>query len=556
MNSPVRAFRSKAIGFPPSFLIGSFLLCVLQLSTPANARPSPNGTEPNEALSAKVIAWAAANIGAYNQYHDYAQHRSKPDVPVPPMVDEPCHLCGDTSQTQGEAQVAAWVSQSLEPENTYILGLLAMDKQIQLLGGANSPLLTGAAQKALRQFEDPAGFESDAGSIGSKLMWDKAIEMAKKYYKEPKQAYPGIKFLMAASSVEQKLGKDEDHDAENQALQNGAQWEQSVLDKINEDIADGHKYNLCPVYAEIARNLQLMGGNAPSGWDQSQQMMQKLQDLVKFSVKLNLQVRLDGNDGSHMYATWKGDAKFRLNLDLKNACYTPVFDNGAKMAVNVTGWDMVAVGTTTNGSKETTPVLLTSSHTYNATLGTPQLNLCDPEPIFQMPLANMSIPQEQITAKGHTSNTALFGSFAAAVVGANELNSKPTNAATGQTPTLPGSGPSPSSSSSTDSGSSGMDHDKQLLDSHKGDVGWLMSDAGQAVIADMQKQALQTAQTKMASAGVVIPKSNSMATIQQSLVSVHLPWTNGASQPVNKTLHVKKDGSDITLTVAVSHDAP
>jgi hypothetical protein len=444
----------------------------------------------------------------------------------------------------------------LEPENTYIHGLLAMDRQIQILGGANSPVLTGAAQKALRQFEDPDGFASDEGQIGSKLMWDKAIEMAKKYDKEPKQAYPGIAFLMAASNVEQKVGKDEDHEAENLALQKGADWEQSVLKKIDEDIASGHKYNLCPVYARIIRNLQVLGGQEPPGWDQSQQMMQKLQDLVKFSVNLNLQVRIDGNDGSHMYATWAGDAKFRLNLDLEHACYTPMFDNGAKMAVNVTGWDMTVVGTTAHGSKETTPVQLTSSHSYNATLGTPQLNLCDPDPIFQMPLANMSIPAEQISVKGQVSNTALFGSFAAAVVGANEVNSKPTNSATGQTPTLPGGGPSPSGSPSADSGSLGMDHDKQLLDAHKGDIGWLMSAAGQAVIADMQKQALQTTQIKMAAAGVVIPKSNSFATIQQSLVSVHLPWTNGSTQPVNKTLHVKKDGSDITLTVAVSQDAP
>jgi hypothetical protein len=74
-------------------------LAVLLAAAGASAQQSA-------AVSAKVIAWANQNIGPYNTYHSFAQHRQHPQVPVPPMVDPPCHVCGDTTQTPGETQVA------------------------------------------------------------------------------------------------------------------------------------------------------------------------------------------------------------------------------------------------------------------------------------------------------------------------------------------------------------------------------------------------------------------------------------------------------------------
>jgi hypothetical protein len=68
----------------------------------------------------------------------------------------------------------------------------------------------------------------------------------------------------------------------------------------------------------------------------------------------------------------------------------------------------------------------------------------------------------------------------------------------------------------------------------------------------MQKQALKTAQSKMAGAGIVVPNATSFGQLALSLDSARLPWTNGQAQPVNRTLHMKKDTTDITLTVTVS----
>jgi hypothetical protein len=109
----------------------AFVLCVKAASASA---------PQDAAFSARVIAWANANIDNFKRDVDYARRGPKPQVPVPPMVDPPCHLCGDATQTQGEAQVAAWVQQSQEPELTYMKELTRMDREIQLFGGSSSDL--------------------------------------------------------------------------------------------------------------------------------------------------------------------------------------------------------------------------------------------------------------------------------------------------------------------------------------------------------------------------------------------------------------------------------
>jgi hypothetical protein len=500
-------------------------------------------------LSAQAIFWSTSNLASYNQYVAYARHGAAPQVPVPPMVDPPCHVCGDTTAAQGETQVATWITQSEAPEVTDINGLLAMDKQVQAYT-AQFKVLSPAAQKALGQFEDDAGFMSDAGKLADRLLTGKAIPMAQRYDSEPKQAYAGISFLLAVSKVASLIQGSNSSTQGDQVIQLAQTWEQSISDKIDSDVASGHKYNLCPVYAEIIRTVELLGG-PQTNTATFAKMLDKLQKIVTFDLYLNLNVKINGNDGSHMYAAWAGQGRFQLTLDLVNSCYTPAFQESGKIDYFVPTWDMTSVQTDPSGHKKTVPVELVSSHSSFANLGPPQLNLCDPEPIFQVPLASISLHSpEVLRAHGQDTQMSLMASFMGAVVAANEVNSAKTNALTGDAPSLP-PGTSPSASTTPTADSKALDAAKQALNSHKGDVGWLTSPAGQAAIADIQKQALQMTQSKTAAAGVVAPTATSFAGLAQNLSSVHLPWTNGSAQPVNKTLHVKKDDTDITLTIIV-----
>ena len=102
---------------------------------------------------------------------------------------------------------------------------------------------------------------------------------------------------------------------------------------------------------------------------------------------------------------------------------------------------------------------------------------------------------------------------------------------------------------------SGIQSAADQLKAHQGDIGWLMGPQGQAAIANIQKQALETTQKVTASASLVIPNASNFTNFANSMASAHLPWTNGQPQPVNKSLHIKKDNDDIDITVTVTQSA-
>ena len=514
-----------------------FCIAICALCVPARADKVAD-------VNAKIVAWANANLPKYNEYIQYARQKAKPQVPVPPQVDPPCHLCGDNAKTQGEVQVDAWLKQTEEPEGTYMKELAAMAHEVAIdraLGSQLSP----AAAKALNQFESDSEFLEDIHRLADRLYNGKAVPMAEKYDKDPKRAYAGIRLLLETNRQLMLTGSKSGDDQ--QAIELAKTWVQSITSKIDSDVLSGHQYNLCPVYAALYRQVELLGGPS-TDMDQYMKTIQKLQDLMKFNVNLNLKVTMNGDDGSHLYATWEGKAKVKLDLDFANSCYTPKWENGGKMAVNVTQWDMLGMTHPSGGGNVPVPAALSSPHQYNVTiLNPPQLNLCDPQPILQLPLMSISVPQEMVTAEGRTEPSGFFQPFLGAIIGPNEVNKSEANALTGGAAPMPGSGPSSSGAGN----SSSMDRARAQIEAHKGDVGWIMSPEGQAAIANVQKAAMAQVQGRVASAGVVLPKNNNLTQLTSSLQSAHLPWTNGQAEPVNKTLHATKDKKNMVLTITV-----
>ena len=121
------------------------------------------------------------------------------------MVDMPCHECDEVgATTQGEAQVAAWVKQSQEPEVTYIAALLDIGKQLTALEAGGPGMLSLEAQRAIKPFSVQEANDATV-KLADRLLDGKAIPMANQYDKEPKQAYAGIMFLLAVSRENQLL---------------------------------------------------------------------------------------------------------------------------------------------------------------------------------------------------------------------------------------------------------------------------------------------------------------------------------------------------------------
>ena len=424
---------------------------------------------------------------------------------------------------------------------TDIQGLLAISRQLAAYRAQRNQL-SPAAVNALAQYEDEPSLLADTGLLADRLLNGKAIPMAEKYDREPKQAYAGIQFLLAAgkeAALVQGRSSDE-------AVAYARNWAQSVVSTIDRDVISGYQYNLCPVYIAIYHQIAMLGGSEqlPANFEQ---ILEKIQQLMTFKVHFDLQVRMPSSDGGHLNAAWTGQAHLRLKVQPNNSCYTPQWEDGGQMSVNVTQWDMVNMRHLPNGGVVPVRTELSSPRQYTVPLQNAQVSLCDPQAIFQLPLSNLRVPQEKVTVEGHTANAMLLSPFLSTVIGANELNNPATNAATGGAPSMPGA----IRASSPASDNAEMEQLKAQIEAHKGDVSWLMSPQGRAVMAKMQKQALAQAQSHMASAGMVMPQSNSFSQLSATVNSAHLHWTNGRRDPVNQTLHFTKDGNSFVLTVTV-----
>ena len=566
-----------------------WIVCALLLPawTGAAAQTSKGSDDQKAAaLSAKVIAWANANLASYKQAIDYAKHGPPPQVPVPPLIDPPCRSCDAASTpTQDEERVAAWITQSEAPEAGYLATLTSMGKQVANMNGLGTGVLTPAAQKAAAQFSSD-DLQDALERLSDRQLTGKAIPMARKYDSEPKRAYAGISFLIKEAKDAARI-HDSNYQGGDSVISLATTWQQSIAKTIDNDVVAGHKYNLCPVYGTVYKELELLGGSGIN-MDSVLAMLQKLQDLLTFNVKMKLDVSSHVKNGTSLDVTWTGKAKLKLKLNASGSttCYSPEIEGGRQIAMTVDSFQMVS---DTDG-----PVELTSARAFNMPIGFTQLNLCDQQPLLQLPLASGAIPGETLTAKGQAMQTRLLQTYLSAVVQANHTNKPKINAMTGKSPqasseagSADGSALAPlmpaadnepltplvpsSSYPSNDTPNDPIKNAMQDVDNkqqdaeiksalaqvaaHRGDSSWMMSAEGQAAIANLQKLVMAKVQAKLAGAGVVVPKSNNMVDLANAVYSAQLPWANGSAQPVNELLKVHKDQLEIYLTITVQQAA-
>ena len=535
----------------PMAVIAGGMACSPMLALPADQ------PDLGSQRSAMLIQWATSNKARFTEIYSYSRNAPRPTAVTPPELDPPCRACDDASTPYSQAQVDAWLKQVEDPEVSYIGDWMTMSGQYQILmKGITSSDLSSPATHALRDFlpPDSESWLSVARSLAQRI-FSRAEATANAYDTNPKMAYAGTRFLMDASRQEDLVGNADPGDSQ-AAIQLSQTWTQAVVNKIDSEILEGKQYNLCPAYISIIQDLEKTGGSADV--QRYEETVQKMQEMLTFDVTLKLHATMSASDGSKTDAAWSGKARMKINLDGKNSCYKPEWQDGGEMAIKVDNWSMIVMDKEGNGPPTPVSVALVSPHSYQGSMDPPHVDLCAPQPIFQFPMPTSGIPPEEIQVKGRTEKGAFFGAFLAAIVAANELNNAQTNAVTGGAPSLPGGAPSSSSDSANPSDSAGgqqqLQRDKALMAAHTGDAGWIFSPEGQAVMADMQKQALSMVQTKMASAGVVLPQSSNFQQLSTAMQSLHLPWTNGQAQPVRESRHVKKteNGSSMNYEATVT----
>ncbi|HKF46173.1 MAG TPA: hypothetical protein VKB38_02365 [Terracidiphilus sp.] len=560
---------------PFKSLIRALLITVFltTIAGKATAQDPDAQVKARAELSAGVIAFVNDNLAGYTAATQLASRKAPPpEVPVPPIVDYPCVACADSLQTTGAeqlttqtseavAQVNKWIHDSMEPEATQIAELQKIAHQLTLMGCengcGNSEELSADAAKALKKFGTVDDINDNVRKLANRVWTGKVQPMYSLYHKDPKRAYAGVSLILTVAR-DAAMGAGIDGALET-AGREMDDWLQTVLNRTEHDAVNGHLYNLCPAYLAILVKMGVIGNAGTFGegfqdWsDKVGAIQQKLDKLLFFDVFVKLHAVGRTPEGGNMDITWMGKAKMRIDIErdhvtsdgrrIFSPCFKPEFLDGGKMRVNVADFTM-------NGPQG--GVQLISPHSFDAVLTNPQLNLCDPHPVFQVALAGMKYPQEVIQAPGAPPAKAnLLSSFMGMVSTTNEIDRKGTDALTGNANHL---APDQKANDQAVNGArQRMNSAKDEIEAHKGDVAWIMSAEGQAAIARVQAEAMGIVQPKLAAAGFDLPSVNNAGQLGMSLASAHLQWTNGQTTPVFQTLKVQKNGMDFELTVSVEN---
>jgi hypothetical protein len=334
-------------------------------------------------------------------------------------------------------------------------------------------------------------------------------------------------------------GPNSDTTGDNATLELMGAWMQSIADGIDKDIVSGHQYNLCPFYADIIRQAQILGG-PEHNLQQFEALAKKIDTLMRFDVQMKLHASAQQDDGSHYDIAWSAKAALHLKVDLANACYTPEFLNNGQMSVTVDNFTMV--------DNQGMPIELTSARAFQAPIGKPTLNLCDPNPVLLIPFNAALMPKETLRGEGHTTPSMLFGGFLQAVTSLDDLNTHDTNELTGRN----GAGPAtPDAHSSAGDPSAQIKKTQALLEAHQNDPAWLMSAEGRAAIARLQSEAMAAVRPQVAPLNNAAANATNVADMAAALQSAQVQWTNGHASPVNTTLKVDDDTHHYTLDVEV-----
>ncbi len=489
----------------------------------------------DDALSAKAIQFANENIASYKEAVQYAGNGPKAEVPVPPEIAPQCHVCGDATETKGETDVDQWVKDSMEPEAKYAKSINSIALQLQSFRKGD---LSDEAKRALNQFGDEQSSITDIALLAQRNYRQKALPMAEKYDSDPQRAYAGIDFLMTATkdyllSLDALPGKPIDNDK--YAFSLAMKWMMSISTKIDEDIFQGKKYNLCPAYVAVLRQLVLLGASDPD-MDALQKTVDKIEKMMYFDVNFHLHVHIIPKEGSGGGdETWSGTAKLHLNIDFNKSCYTPEYADGGKMAVTVRDFSL--------HDDEGNPVTLMSSRNYIVPLGQPKLNLCDPGPMLDTGISSAGVPDEEASYKGKTIPWTILSAFLNIASIKNSLDlGQPLG-----TGVASASRATPAQGSDFVSATQRIEELQKQMMAHSSDPNWINSPDGQAAMAAMQSAAAGAQKDAAA--------MNQHAAPQRpvSQGTVRVPWTNGKAEPVNRSVEATGDDGNLQLKITVEN---
>jgi len=498
-----------------------------------------------EQTNADIAAWCAQNLPTILSIEAWAKAngRNGSAVPTPPEGYPPCASCDQASDTPTNPQVEQWIKDSLNPEadDFATISQLAHYAMVRLnvegLTTANSRCLTNAVALNVE--------------TGNNLMLSldaKTQKMADRYTREPKRAYAGVRFMeKSAKAYETNFcaetavvstsytnylvctgngGAQTSQDAE-------ITWIHSLVDKVEQDVLQGHEYNLCPVYWGLSESLRSLGAQeVPT--DDLARVERELEDALHFVLNLNFTATGSASGGS-FNVNLKGSANVHFDLDRDKACFTPVVDGGV-VKMQVANYTL-------------TETQLVSPMSFDLPVDRLIVTMCDTvsQPLFILHFSGYP-PAEQVMAHGRPATTELIqGTFGMAL-------SEPVLATVGKNAkdsTVDTSGTRGAPSGGAASSADDLKKLQATMAAHKGDPGWFLSSEGQAVIKQIQGAAM----TKVYGPAINTELANTKGAIGNPSTSLRVNWSNGSATPVDASLDAKittKEGAVGTSTLKIT----
>lgn len=495
-------------------------IAAIAIATAFALAAAPARAAPGDAA---VADFCRQHLAEYKELikwtQEHTRKRDPPQVPVPPKLALPCRSCDDAAEkTDAEKAAQAFVEGAMEPEASKMLALAKIARSRALFAEAGT---TGGCLGDV----SAADAAQAAVTLADRIYTGKAIAMAERYEKDPDLAYAGVELLYAASKqrlIAHGLLDEKNAPTGDDALSHAATWMTTLHDTMNRRIFKEYRYELCPTYAEVIRDWQLLAaGNGSSDDAAVEQLMSapnKLNAFLNFRVQLDWDGTGEDGHGSILHVRFHGEGKLHVPVELAHSCFRT--DPVGELHVDVTAWE--------GHDEKGNAVEYVGPKSYVLPVKSVKLSLCAKAPELSLELAETGPKVETFTHKGSQATTTITAESVQALLAHEGVQSAADAASGGDLKAM----------------QQRVQKLQQKMRDHRNDPAWKSTPEGQETLQGLMDIASPVLGARPGAA----PSGGAPGH------TIRVGWTNGSRQPVQKKLHFQTGKADFTLNVSVQQE--
>jgi hypothetical protein len=390
-----------------------------------------------------------------------AHKKVPPEIPVPPALESGCADCNlPDNESPNKALADSFMARATRPESDMIKTLVTIRQALNQLTGSDPNSLDNTPACMKQMTSDKL---ADMTIWLFDRIYDKAMGMAKQYYKQAEMEYAGVRFLLACERQRQLLGLNENN-YNISATEYAGKWLQSYFDKYEERLTKQYQYQVYPHLLPMIRELDHLTGGDPNSSQHdylAQQMYElavKLKKFMHFKLKVDFEAQGHGEKGEKYHTMVIGETEVVCNLE-RTGCYSWDIADTGKMTFKVV--DVVftsdqGVAVYKGPQTFTVPVSL-------------HLNVCDASPVLRIDMDRFGpVEETYVSSEGGEFQAPLLNSLASATLGSANMGKM-----MAQAQSMPGNTSSPKQQQAVDAAA-------KRLRQHQGDTNYIKTAQGKA----------------------------------------------------------------------------